>query len=98
MAKMSHGPRSGSRMKMTKDLKDKGFPAISNIMRKFEIGEKAAVIINPSVHSGMPFHNFQGRTGKILRKQGRCYVLEVKVGSVRKQIIAAPVHLKRIVS
>ncbi len=98
MARMSHGPRSGSRMKMSKDLKEKGFPAISRILKNFQIGDKAAVFINPSMHSGMPFHNFQGHTGIIVGKQGRCYVLEIKVGSVRKKIVAAPVHLKRIVA
>ncbi|MCL4314780.1 MAG: 50S ribosomal protein L21e, partial [Candidatus Thermoplasmatota archaeon] len=80
MAKMSHGPRSGSRMKMRKELKEKGFPQITSILKRFEVGDRAAIKIDPSIHSGMPFHNFHGLTGVIVGKQGRCYLLEIKVG------------------
>ncbi len=96
MTKMSNGTRSGSRMKMTKRIKDRGAPSITRVMQTFEIGEKAAISIDPSIHSGMPFHNFQGFTGTIAGKQGRCYLLDIKVGTVSKRIVAAPVHLKRM--
>lgn len=96
MAKMSHGPRAGSRMKMRKRVKDRGFPKVNDMVKEFEIGDYAAIDIDPSVHDGMPFHNFQGYTGIIERKQGDCYVVAIKVGSVRKKIIASPVHLKKI--
>ena len=96
MVKMSHGPRAGSRMTMTKRLKDRGMPRINSYMRKFEVGEFVAVNIDPSVHKGMPFHNFQGFTGVIEGMQGRCYLLGIKVGGVKKTIIADPVHLRKI--
>lgn len=83
-------------MKMTKSLKQRGFPKVNDLVREFQIGDYAAVRINPSEHNGMPFHNFQGITGKIVDKQGECYVLEFKVGGVQKRVIAAPVHLKLI--
>ncbi len=98
MAKMSHGPRSGSRMKMTKGIKEKGMPKVNDLMKNFEIGEKAAIVINPSVHSGMPFHNFQGLTGTVVDRQGECYIISVNVGSVEKHIIAGPAHLKKLVT
>ena len=85
-------------MKMRKELKEKGFPQITSILKRFEVGDRAAIKIDPSIHSGMPFHNFHGLTGVIVGKQGRCYLLEIKVGSVIKKIVVAPVHLKRIVS
>jgi large subunit ribosomal protein L21e len=44
----------------------------------------------------MPFHNFQGFTGVIEGMQGRCYLLGIKVGGVKKTIIADPVHLRKI--
>ncbi len=96
MVKMSHGSRSGSRMTMTKNIKDRGMPRVNSFMRKFEVGDYVAVTINPSVHKGMPFHNFQGFTGVIEGMQGRCYLLAVKVGGVRKTVLADPVHLRKI--
>ncbi|MCL4329901.1 MAG: 50S ribosomal protein L21e [Candidatus Thermoplasmatota archaeon] len=98
MAKMSHGPRSGSRMKMTKGIKEKGMPRVNDLMKSFEIGEKAAIVINPSIHSGMPFHNFHGLTGTVVNRQGECYVISLKVGSVEKHIVAGPAHLKKLAS
>ena len=83
-------------MKMTKSLKQRGYPKVNDLVRGFEIGDYAAVRINPSEHNGMPFHNFQGKTGRIVERQGECYVLEFKVGSVTKRVIASPVHLKKI--
>ncbi|MCL4329142.1 MAG: 50S ribosomal protein L21e [Candidatus Thermoplasmatota archaeon] len=83
-------------MKLTKRIKEKGAPAISRVLQSFEVGESAAISIEPSVHSGMPFHNFQGYTGIIAGKQGRCYLLDIHVGSVKKRLVVAPVHLKRI--
>ena len=96
MAKMSHGSRAGSRMKLTKRIKDKGMPKVNDFLKPFEVGDLAAVSIEPSTHGGMPCHNFQGRTGRITGKQGRCYILTISVGSVVKKIIADPVHLKKI--
>jgi large subunit ribosomal protein L21e len=83
-------------MKLTKRIKDKGMPKVNDFLKPFEIGDLAAVSIEPSTHGGMPCHNFQGRTGRITGKQGRCYILTISVGSVVKKIIADPVHLKKI--
>ncbi len=96
MVKMSHGPRAGSRMKMTKRVKDRGLPPVTRFFKNFEVGDLAAVNIEPSIHNGMPYHGFQGLTGRITGKQGDCFFLTVKIGSVRKEVLAAPVHLKKI--
>lgn len=96
MARMSHGPRAGSRKKMTKSIKEKGMPTVNRIMQKFEMGDLAAIDIEPSVHNGMPHHAFQGYTGRVARKQGECYMVDIKVGHMTKTILSAPVHLKKI--
>ena len=96
MVKMSHGPRAGSRMKMTKRVKDRGLPPVTRFFKTFEVGDLAAVDIEPSIHSGMPYHGFQGLTGRISGKQGECYLLKVRIGGVTKEVLAGPVHLKRI--
>ena len=96
MVKMSHGSRAGSRKKMTKRYDERGLPPVSRFMQKFKEGDLAAVTIESSIHTGMPYHSFQGLTGRITGTQGDCYFLTVKVGGVTKKILAHPVHLKKI--
>ena len=83
-------------MKMTKSIKERGFPKVNDLVKSFEIGDYVAININPSEHRGMPFHNFQGKTAIVRGKQGESYLLDLKVGTVRKTIIASPVHLRKI--
>ncbi|MCL4420130.1 MAG: 50S ribosomal protein L21e [Candidatus Thermoplasmatota archaeon] len=96
MVKMSHGPRAGSRKTMTKRKSERGFPPVSRFMKSFNIGDLAAIDIEPSIHAGLPYHGFQGLTGRITDKQGECYILSVRVGGVEKKLLAGPVHLKKI--
>jgi large subunit ribosomal protein L21e len=93
---MSNGTRSGSRSKLTKKIKERGMPKVNDLLKTFEIGDTVAVVVNPAVQKGMPFHNFQGRTGKITGVQGNCYVLKLKIGNTERKVISAPVHLKRL--
>ncbi|WP_075057504.1 50S ribosomal protein L21e [Thermogymnomonas acidicola] len=100
MVKMSHGPRAGSRMKMTKRVSERGgMPPVTRFMQEFEVGDYASIDIEPSVHSGMPYHGFQGGlTGRVVARQGDCYLVAVRVGGgVTKKVLAAPVHLKKVV-
>ena len=94
--KMSHGPKARSRKKMTKKVREKGLPSIRRYLAKFDVGEYAAVAINPSEHYGFPHHRFQGRTGVIIGTQGDCYKLKIKDGNLEKILIVHPVHLKKI--
>jgi large subunit ribosomal protein L21e len=68
---------------------------ITHSFVNFDEGERASVIIDPSVHGGQPHIRFQGVTGTIVGKQGRAYILEVNVGKSSKQIIVGPEHLKK---
>ncbi|BAB59456.1 ribosomal protein large subunit L21 [Thermoplasma volcanium GSS1] len=96
MVKMSHGPRSGSRRKLTKSKEERKKSIIGRMMQEFSPGDRVAIDIEPSVHNGMPYHRFQGYTGIVEGAQGNCYKVGVKVGSLTKYVIASPVHLKRI--
>ncbi|HLH85931.1 MAG TPA: 50S ribosomal protein L21e [Thermoplasmataceae archaeon] len=96
MVKMSHGPRAGSRRKMTKNVRDRGMPRVNRFMQSFNVNDLVAVDIEPSVHKGMPYHGFHGLTGRISGQQGSAYLVKVRVGGKYKQVLATPVHLKRI--
>ena len=94
--KMSHGPRANTRKKMRKRIREKGLPPIRRYLAKYEIGEKVAIDIDPSVHHGFPHHRFQGLMGEITGMQGDCYKLKIRDGKKYKTLIVHPVHLKKV--
>ena len=59
------------------------------------MGEKANIILDPSIHHGMPSIRFQGKTGTVMGKQGRACVLAVKDGNKIKTVLATPEHLRK---
>ena len=96
MAKMSKGSRAGTRFKLQRKPRERGLTQITRSLQTFEVGEKAAVKINPSIHKGMPNKRFHGLTGIVKAVQGNCYVVEVKDGNMKKTVVARPEHLKKI--
>ena len=94
--KMSHGPRARSRKKMRKKVRERGMAPIRRYLAKFEIGEKAAIVIDPSEHHGFPHHRFHGYTGEIVGMQGRAYKVRVRDGGKYKTLIVHPVHLRKV--
>ena len=95
MAKRSKGIRNRTRKIMRKNPRERGMTPITHAFIKYEVGEKASVVIDPSVHGGQPHMRFQGLTGTIVGMQGKAYILQVKVGKGTKDIIIGPEHLKK---
>jgi len=97
MTKMSRGRKSGTRKLLTKSRKDKNKNMITKIMQDIEPGDRVCVDVEPSIESGMvPVKRFQGLMGKVIGKQGRCYVVEIKCGGKLKKVITGASHLKKI--
>jgi len=94
MVKMSHGLRAKTRGITTKHPRERGMSPITRSLQTFEVGEKAHIVIDPAVHRGMPHRRFHGRTGTIVGRRGRAYIVSLKVGNVEKKIISRPEHLK----
>jgi len=90
----SKGFRSRTRRLLKRKPREKGKTGLSNLLRKYEPGEKVVVKIDPSVHSGMPHRRYHGRVGTVLHKRGRAYVVSVTQGEAVKEIITRPEHLK----
>ncbi len=93
---MAHhnGPRKKTRYLFKKPLRQRGLFAVTKLIQEFEPGQKVHVVIDPSVHRGMPHRRFHGKTGTILGRRGRAWVLEVPDGDSKKIVIALPQHLK----
>ena len=64
------------------------------LLHDFSEGDVVDVILDPAEHKGMPHRRFHGKTGKILRKQGKAYVVVVKQGNAIKQLTARKEHLR----
>ena len=91
--KRSKGYRSRTRSLMRKRPRERGKIGLSRILRIYQPGEKVTILIDPSVHKGMPHRRWHGRVGIVHEKRGKSYVVHVGVGNQKKQIIARPEHL-----
>lgn len=92
MAK-SYGERRKTRHKLKKSSRKRGLSAINKAIQEFESGDMVHIIIDPSIHRGMPNPKFHGHTGKVIARRGRAYILSVRDGSATKEVIAHPQHL-----
>lgn len=89
MVKRSHGMLS----RRTKKLAGKSRATVSEFVKTFEIGSK--VIISPKAyHIGLPALRYINRYGIVVAKRGSSYVVEIKDGRMKKQLISHPIHLK----
>lgn len=87
--------RARTRKKLRKKARTKGKVSTSKLMQSFKIGDKVIIKQEPAVHKAMPHPKFKNRTGTIIRKQGKAYVVQFKDGGKTKQALAAPVHLTK---
>lgn len=95
MVKASKGGRRRTRYVMQKRARERGLSTITRAFQKFDLGEKASVSLDPSIHKGMPHVRFHGRTGEVVGRQGNAYMLEVRDGGKMKRIIVKPEHLRK---
>lgn len=93
MVRRSKGYRSRTRSLFHKRPRERGKIGLSRILRTYQPGEKVTILIEPSVHKGMPHRRYHGRVGVVRAKRGKSYVVHVEQGSQTKQIIARPEHL-----
>lgn len=92
----SVGYRNRTRTLLKKGPRERGLSPINRILREYAEGEKVVIKIDPSTVKGMPHRRFHGRTGTVVEKRGRAYVVRVHMGGFEKTIIAKPEHIKPI--
>ncbi len=91
MARNSRGSLSGNTKKLRKRRRD----TVTDIVKSFKIGESIVVSVKPNI-KGAPNLRFQGRRGQIKGIRGKCYLVEVKDGNSKKELIASSLHLKKL--
>ncbi|MEM4347171.1 MAG: 50S ribosomal protein L21e [Candidatus Altiarchaeota archaeon] len=89
--KGSHGMRRRTR-NLKVNPRDRGKINIKRYLKKFNEGDTVAIDIDPR-YQAIPYPKFQGRSGKVVGKQGRAYYVLIKDGRKEKKILVTPEHL-----
>ena len=77
----------------TKKLRNKEPITVSKLVKTFKIGSK--VLIAPKSYlRGVPALRYINREGTIVEKRGECYMVEIRDGNKKKQLVSHPVHLE----
>ncbi len=96
MVTRSKGIRSKSRKLLRKRPRDRGISSITRALQQFEEGDSVNILIDSSVHKGMPHIRFHGHTGKVEGKQGESYLVGINDGKKHKTLIIRSEHLRRV--
>jgi len=62
-------------------------------IRTIPVGSKVQLVPNAKFED-FPHPRYAGRMGKVIRKQGNAYVVELQDGGVKKRFITSAIHLK----
>ena len=76
-------------------IRKKGKLSLMRYFQKFSPGDLVAVIRDLSVKFGYS-RRVQGRTGKVIKKQGSAYDVEINDHNKPKRYFIKPVHLQKI--
>jgi large subunit ribosomal protein L21e len=90
------GFRRKTRYKLQKKKTEKGKLSITRYLQSFKDGDTVSLKAEPSIHNGMYYPKFHGKTGVVVGKSGGCYEVLIKDGSVKKKLVVHPVHLKKL--
>lgn len=91
----SRGFKSRTRKKLQKKAREKGVLPVTKIVHQFEVGDSVHIVLEPSVQKGQPHPKFHGKTGRVVEKRGRSYLVEVNDKNAKKILISRPVHIKK---
>ncbi len=91
MARKSRGTLS----KRTKLLKAKRKITVNDHMKQFNIGDKVRIKIAPYFR-GLPHPRYNDKVGIVKEKRGSSYVIEIKDGNKKKELITNPVHIVKV--
>ncbi|MFH1750227.1 MAG: 50S ribosomal protein L21e [Candidatus Micrarchaeota archaeon] len=87
--KRSHGKYSGR----GRNLKSKGRVPITSQLRKFHVGEKVRIDVNPRFSEGMPHLRFNKKSGEVKALQGKGIVISVRDINKPKTLVVSGAHL-----
>jgi len=78
-----------------KPIRQRGKLGLSRVFSELSIGDKVALVRDLSFKESFP-KTWQGRTGKIVEKRGKAYVIEVYDGGKLKTVSVKRINLKKL--
>ena len=89
----ANGYRARTRHMFKRDFRDHGVIPLSTYMRCYKYGDYVDIKANGSIHKGMPFKGYHGRTGVVFDVTKTAVGVEVNK-QVRNRIIKKRIHVK----
>ena len=86
------GFRTGTRRKFKRPQRAKF--TVERYLREYIPGQVIMIESDPSSPKNMPHYRYKGKTGKVVRKRGRAYVVKIKLGDKEKTLMLRPEHLR----
>ncbi|KAH8739354.1 60s ribosomal protein L21 [Cryptosporidium ryanae] len=86
----SFGKRARTRSKFSKGFRQKGMPMISRYLKQIKVGDYVDIVVDASIHKGMPYQFYHGRTGVVYNVSPRA------VGVIVNKIVGNRQIAKRI--
>lgn len=78
-----------------KRLREKRRINLSQYFQELKKGEKVALIRNLSFKAAFP-KKMHGKTGIVIGKQGKCYIVRLLNGKTHKNFTINAIHLKKL--
>jgi large subunit ribosomal protein L21e len=94
LVRRSKGYRSRTRTLFRKKTRERGKVGLSRLLKTYNPGDKVTIMIDSSVHKGMPHRRYHGRVGIVKARRGRSYIIEVAEGRQTRTLIARPEHIE----
>lgn len=82
-------------MVQRKKIRTRGKIQLSRYFQSLNEGDNVSIVKNVSIASSFP-DRLQGRTGTVVEKRGRAYVVKIMDHDKEKKFIIEPIHLKRM--
>ena len=92
--KKSHGRSHGFKHKSRSVMTKKSPRGVSFLLREYQEGQQALVIIDPRQHKGLPHRRYHGKVGTINKVERRSVTLAIKLGKKTKTLITRFDHIK----
>lgn len=81
--------------KRTRSLKKRRTLTVCDRVRTFKVDDRVLINIKP-YREGMPSPRYNGRSGRIVEKQGNAYIVQIQDGRMAKNLVVSPLHLREL--
>ncbi len=89
----SYGQRRKTRHKFRKGFKQVGAIHISRTLTPYKVGDFVDIVVDGSIHKGMPYKYYHGRSGRVFNVNPRAIGVIVNK-QVRNRIIPKRLHVR----